>query len=134
MKKNVIFGIIISVVLVAVLVTLVFVYVGKGNSLSTAVNGGSCTGDQSTCSEEKTSSRCLGGNEGGCGSSNASPHYDPNVDYGAIEKQAVEMYSKETGDTNVVAKAFGIGKVTVVMYKDNQKVATYTYEDGKFVK
>ena len=33
-----------------------------------------------------------------------------------------------------MAKAFGIGKVSVVMYKDNKKVATYTYEDGKFVK
>jgi hypothetical protein len=139
MKKNVFFGIILSVVLVAVLVTLVFAYVGKGNSLSTAVNGGSCTGDPATCSGESSmscsggSSSCSGGSSS-CGSTIASPYYDPKVDYSAIEKQAVEMYSKETGDTNIKAKAFGIGKVNVVLYKDNKIVARYTFENGKFVK
>jgi hypothetical protein len=146
MNKNVILGIVLSLVIVAVFVTLVFAYVGKGNSLSTAVSGGSCTGDSASCSSSSAS--CSSGSSSGCASSSAgcssggqtscggssSPYYDPKVDYGAIEKQAVEFYAKATGDSSVKAKAFGIDKINVVIYKNDKILDRYTFTDGKFVK
>lgn len=141
MKKNVVFGIILSLVIVAVIVTLVVFFVGKGNSLANAVSGGSCDGcaSESSCSADQ-SSGCSQSSSSGCSEQasscggQANPYFDPKVDYSAIERQAVEFYSSKTGDNAVSAKAFGIGKINVVITKDEKIVERYTYENGNFVK
>lgn len=135
MKKNIIFGVILSLVVVAVVVTLVVFYTNKGNSLANAVNGGSCTGDPQSCSQEQLAG--CGSSASGCASScsgESNPYFDPNVDYSAIERDAVEFYSSKTGDNAVAAKAFGIDKINVVITKDDKIVERYVYENGNFVK
>lgn len=135
MKKSIIFGIILSLVVVAVIVTLVVFYTNKGNSLANAVNSGSCTGDPQSCSQEQLAG--CGSSASGCSSScsgGSNPYFDPNVDYSAIEREAVEFYSSKTGDNAVSAKAFGIDKINVVITKDDKIVERYVYENGNFVK
>ncbi len=138
MNRNVVFGIVLALVVTAVFVTLVFVYTGKGHSLASAVDGSSCTGDPASCSMEgsgcsESSAGCSSGSTS-CGGGGSSAYYDPNVDYGKIEKDAVAFYAQKTGDNAVMAKAFGIGTVTVVIYKDSKVMEKYRYENGNFVK
>ncbi|NTU61709.1 MAG: hypothetical protein HGA95_05260, partial [Caldiserica bacterium] len=141
MKKNIVFGIILSLVIVAVIVTLVVFFVGRGNSLANAVEGGSCngcTGGESSCTLEKSagcSQSSIGCSEQASSCTGvANPKFDPKVDYSSIERQAVEFYSSKTGDNAVSAKAFGIDKINVVITKDDKIVERYTYENGNFVK
>lgn len=141
MNRNVIFGIVLALVVTAVFVTLVFVYTGKGNSLASAVDGSSCTGDPASCSngssgctESKTAGGCSSSGSMSCGGGGSAAYYDPNVDYGKIERDAVAFYAKKTGDNAVIAKAFGIDTVTVVIYKEDKEMERYRYENGNFVK
>jgi hypothetical protein len=139
MNKNVVVGIIVSLVIVAVIVTLAVFFVNKGNTLKNAVAGGSCTGDPTSCSMEKSSGCSSSSSPAGCSSQvsscsgSSNPYLNPNVDYKAIEKQAIDLYASKTGDKEVIAKAIGNEKITVVIIKGDKEVARYIYEKGNFV-
>lgn len=139
MNKNVVIGIFVSLVIVAVIVTLAVFFVNKGNTLANAVSSGSCTGDPASCSMEKSSGCSSSSSPAGCSSMTSScsgssnPYLNPNIDYKAIEMKAVELYASKTGDNQVTARAIGTDKITVVVIKGNKEVARYFYENGNFI-
>jgi len=138
-KKNMVMVSII-VVCVVILVSLgVSAFVSAGGNLGTSVSSGSCSGGEECspaerascgsggsadgCSSSSVQSAGCGSSSAGCGSSVAG------VDYSQLEREAVEYYSSQTGETEITAKAYnGSNGIEVAIIKDKKVIEVLRYE------
>ncbi|MCK5744385.1 MAG: hypothetical protein KAH30_06555 [Caldisericia bacterium] len=137
-KKNMLMVSII-VVCVVILVSLgVSAFVSAGGNLGTSVSSGSCSGgegcspaEKANCaSDTQSATGCSPAEKAGCGSSSAGCGSSATgVDYSQLEREAVEYYSSQTGETEITAKAYnGSNGIEVAIIKDKKVIEVLRYE------